>query len=97
MKDPGKRLKILTNNEIQELYGLPHFFQDGREKYFYLNPLEMEELNNLRSKSSKVYFILQLGYFKAKKMFFIFSQQMGGLGPKQPSSSGHAFFHHRGQ
>jgi len=75
MKDPGKRLKILTNNEIQELYGLPHFFQDEREKYFYLNPLEMEELSNLRSKSSKVYFILQLGYFKAKKMFFIFSQQ----------------------
>ena len=72
MEDSGKRLKILTSNEIKELYGLPTFSHEDRIIYFSLNSLEKNELNYYRFIQSKIYFILQLGYFKAKKMFFAF-------------------------
>lgn len=72
MTDLGKRLRIITNNEIQELYGFPHFTCEEREIYFSLNHSEEKELEHLRGVPSKVYFILQMGYFKAKKMFFTF-------------------------
>jgi TnpA family transposase len=75
MKNSGKRIKILTNNEIQDLYGLPKFTPEERMSYFFINSLEKEVLNKFRSKTSKIHFILQLGYFKAKKMFFAFDQQ----------------------
>jgi len=48
MDDPGKRLKILTKNEIEELYGLPRFSYEEREKYFSLELLEENELDKLR-------------------------------------------------
>jgi Domain of unknown function (DUF4158) len=70
MSDPGKRLKILNKNEIEELYGFPRFSCEEREKYFSLESLEKSELKKLRSVPSRVNFILDLGYFKAKKMFF---------------------------
>ena len=70
MNDSRKRLKILDKNEIEELYGFPHFSSEDREKYFSLEPFEKNELKKLRSVPSKVNFILDLGYFKAKKMFF---------------------------
>lgn len=71
MRDSGKRLKILTRSEIQEIYELPIFTGEERMIYFHLDPLEQQELEAFRSSHIKVYFILQLGYFKAKKMFFI--------------------------
>lgn len=74
MKSPSKRLKILTANEIEDLYGLPSFTNEERFKYFTLNSLEEDALKNLRSISSKIVFILSLAYFKAKTMFFTFSE-----------------------
>ncbi|HPO60778.1 MAG TPA: hypothetical protein PLN45_04430 [Exilispira sp.] len=58
MTDLGKRLRIITNNEIQELYGFPHFTCEEREIYFSLNHSEEKELEHLRGVPSKVYFIL---------------------------------------
>jgi hypothetical protein len=37
--------------------------------------LEKRQLNQLRNITASVYFILQLGYFKAKKQFFVFGLQ----------------------
>jgi hypothetical protein len=73
--DPGKRLGILTKSEFQELYGLPHFSSDERAKYFSVDSTEKRELKNLRTTQARLYFILQMGYFKAKKMFFPFESQ----------------------
>jgi len=70
--EPGKRLGILTKSEIQELYGLPRFSCDEKVKYFSIDPSEKIVLNNLRTNQAKLYFIVQMGYFKAKKMFFSF-------------------------
>jgi len=71
MDSHGNRLKILTANEIEELYDLPHFTDEERNLYFSLSPLEHDVLKDLRTTQSKVHFILLLGYFKAKRMFFV--------------------------
>jgi hypothetical protein len=69
----NKRLKILTQNEIDNMYSRPSFNDDERLLYFSLLPKEEEVLNSLRAIKTKAVFILQLGYFKAKQLFFNFS------------------------
>jgi TnpA family transposase len=66
------RLKILSDDEIEALYGRPRFTQEEREEYFTLSAEEKAALGHLHSLKSKVFFILQLGYFKARRMFFVF-------------------------
>ena len=76
MKPSGKRLSILTPDEIEEIYGLPKFSHEDRLIYFSFNHAEKEMVDIHRSYQSILYFILQLGYFKAKKMFFVFDFSM---------------------
>lgn len=66
------RLTILTEKELQAVYGLPQFSDEERSLYFALAPLEKQQLEQVRNLTASVYFILQLGYFKAKKQFFVF-------------------------
>ncbi|WP_141550121.1 DUF4158 domain-containing protein, partial [Bacillus pseudomycoides] len=66
------RLKILSDDEIHRLYSRPIFTYQERVQYFTLSHVEKEVLHTLRSIKSKVYFILQLGYFKSKQLFFQF-------------------------
>ena len=75
MEKSGKRLRILTDNEIKALYDIPNFTDEEREQYFSLDPSEKAEFQKLRSLPSKVHFILLLGYFKAKKIFCLFKGQ----------------------
>ena len=49
MADPGKRLKILTDSEIRELYDLPEFNSEERAQYFALSQAEESVLSSLRS------------------------------------------------
>ena len=72
MYDQSKRLNILTAKEIQAVYGIPQFTPEERIAYFTLDLLEEEQLKNIRYINAAVYFVLQLGYFKAKKQFFAF-------------------------
>ena len=69
-KKTNKRLTVLSKNEINQLYSLPEFNDEQRAFYFYLNDSEKEEMESLRSTESRLYFILQLGYFKYRNMFF---------------------------
>ena len=64
------RLRILSDSEIDALYGRPRFTQEERGEYFSLSLAEKSALEQLRFVSAKIYFILQLGYFKARNMFF---------------------------
>ncbi len=68
-----RHLKILTSNEVDELYGLPALDELQREEYFYLHEPERLAMLSLRGLAAKVYFIIQLGYFKAKQQFYIFT------------------------
>ena len=68
-----KRLQILGDDEIANLYGLPHFTPEEQSEYFALSPRETDAIGQLHSIKSRIYAILQLGYFKARHLFFVFS------------------------
>jgi len=71
INDEQKRLRILGDDELEAIYGRPHFTHEDRCNYFFLSNPEKELLQVLRSVKSQAYFILQLGYFKAKHIFYI--------------------------
>jgi hypothetical protein len=66
------RLKILEDQEIDELYGRPQFNHEERIHFFGLTPEERAVADGHYSLASRVLFILQVGYFKAKNLFFVF-------------------------
>ena len=68
-----KRLYLLSKAEIDDLYARPEFNTDEREIYFTLNSIEQDVLAKYSNTKTRVFFILQLGYFKAKNQFFTFS------------------------
>jgi len=72
MDNPGKRLAILGSAEIEAIYGRPCFTQEERDELFALSVQEKGALGQFHSVKSRAFFILQLGYFKARCMFFIF-------------------------
>ena len=69
-----QRLRILTEEEIEKLYACP-IFSDTERRHFFslptevLNSLKIAKFNG-KNTSSKLYFILQYGYFKAKHQFY---------------------------
>lgn len=67
-----KRITLLSEIEITDLYSRPDFNQHEKELYFTLNEREHLILNQYSSIKTRIYFILQLGYFKAKQQFFKF-------------------------
>ena len=80
-----KRLRILEDEEIEALYGIPRFTPEERLEYFSLVPREKVALEQLHAIKSRLYFILQLGYFKSRHQFFVFS--LGQVGDtEQPAS-----------
>ena len=68
-----RRLRILSEDEIDALYGLPRLSDEERPEYFSLAPTEKSALDQLHSIKSRIYFILQLGYFKSHHLFFVFN------------------------
>lgn len=68
-----KRIYLLSEAEIEELYARPFFTQEEQALYFELNQAELAGLEQLSSLKTRLYFILQLGYFKAKHQFFAFN------------------------
>ncbi len=66
------RLKILTEEELADIYGLPLFDEEERDYYFTLTSEQEQIMETLRGLKSQVFFCLQLAYFKAKQRFFVF-------------------------
>ncbi len=73
MASDSRRLSILTAREVDDLYGLPRFTEDDRDLYFDLSPAERELVDCVFTISVAVHLVLQLGYFKAKRQFFVFA------------------------
>jgi hypothetical protein len=76
MSQNNKRLSILLDSEINELYSPPSLTPEQSRYYFSLNDIEVESFNRLQDRYSRVYFVLLLGYFKIKPVIlnFTFSQ-----------------------
>lgn len=68
-----ERLHLLTDSEVEDLYARPEFNDDDRDYFFTLNEEEHTLLKKYKSLKSKVFLILQMGYFKAIQQFYKFS------------------------
>lgn len=75
MPADSRRLSILTAREIDDLYGLPRFTEDDRHLYFDLSAAERTAVGAVRTASSAIHLVLQLGYFKAKQQFFVYARE----------------------
>ena len=67
------RIRLLPKVEIEDLYARPDFNDYERTCYFTLNIDEIKYVHHYENIKTKLYFILQLGYFKAKQQFFNFN------------------------
>src|SRR5258708_3000378 len=73
MTHTTKHIHLLSEAEIPDLYNRPDFNCDERELYLTINEeRELDILNHYSNTKTRIYFILQLGYFKAKHQFFEF-------------------------
>jgi TnpA family transposase len=68
------KLSILTTSEKRRFESPPSFTSDDRALYFALNKQEMRFIEEFRTSTNKVGFVLQLGYFKANAKFFSAAQ-----------------------
>jgi TnpA family transposase len=71
-KSQKTRINLLSNAEIEELYGIPVFNEQDRDNFFALSNNDWKLLNSYRTQKLKIYFILQLGYFRATRQFYSF-------------------------
>lgn len=65
-----KRLHLLDAAEVAALYDRPCFTDEERAYYFALTPSEMAHMQIFTDGAVQAFFVLQLGYFKAKQRFF---------------------------
>lgn len=72
MSAESRRLSILSASEVDDLYAMPRFTDDERRLYFDLSEPERAAAGAIRTASVAVHLILQLGYFKAKRQFFLY-------------------------
>jgi len=70
MVNTNKRLSILSDIEEFAFYGFPDFVHEQRLTYFHFNDQEWELISKCPSLHTQVHCALQIGYFKAKHMFF---------------------------
>ena len=71
-KNQKTRIILLSNAEIDELYSLPTFNKKDRETFFALSNSDYKLLDEYRTQKLKIYFILQLGYFRTTQQFYNF-------------------------
>ena len=70
MAAPNKRLTIMSEEERFALYGMPDFSESQQQEYFTFTNSEQQLMLSRSTLSAKVYCALQIGYFKAKQLFF---------------------------
>jgi hypothetical protein len=72
------RLSILSGQEVGDLYDLPRFTEEDRHLHFDLSATERDLVGGVATISVAVHLVLQLGYFKAKRQFFVYSLTAAG-------------------
>ena len=74
-ENPGKRLIVLEADEVEAIYGRPRFTHEARVQYFALSSKERAVLDQLHSKKSRLYFILQWAISKPAGCFSSFTSR----------------------
>ncbi len=64
------KMRIFNSLEEAEFESPPKFNSVERKHFFATSVAINELLENLRTPTNKVYFLVSLGYFKARKRFF---------------------------
>lgn len=67
-----EHLEILDEHEIHALYGLPQLNDNQRFLFFEMTDQEIVAMKRFKTYPSRIYFALQLAFFKAKQQFYIF-------------------------
>lgn len=70
MNATNKNITLLFESERSALYEVPEFTTEQRTQYFTLTEKELALALGRKDLSAQIYFILQLGYFKAVKAFY---------------------------
>ena len=73
MLEKSERLNVLSEAEQFALYGLPDFDDSQRMDYFVCTEQELALALGRPTTHAQVHCALQIGYFKAKQAFFLFS------------------------
>lgn len=68
-----QRIQLLPPHEIKDLYALPVFLKDDQEFFFEITPEITSAICQYTTVKTKLYFLLQLGYFKVKHQFYLFT------------------------
>ena len=68
-----KRLKILTDSEVDDLYGVPAFTDAQRDEYFYLDDAEKALVPPHNDGITNAYRVLILGHLKHKPVIHQFT------------------------
>ena len=72
MRASNERLTILSEAEQAALYEIPDFDNAQRLNYLNLTPEEQALMRSRANLASQVHCAIQIGYFKAKHLFFSF-------------------------
>jgi hypothetical protein len=70
MRATNERLTILSEDEQFALYEIPDFDEEQRQYYLQFTEFEQDIIYKRKSLSDKLYCAIQIGYFKAKQIFF---------------------------
>jgi TnpA family transposase len=70
-----KRIQILSDAEVIDIYTRPAFNHLEREEYFVLDTATLATINTMTKLETKVYLILLIGYFRAKPVVPMFQLQ----------------------
>jgi TnpA family transposase len=69
----GKRITLLSKEEIEYFYDIPELTNNDRIALFDLSETDHKEINKLPTEAVKIDYILQLGYFRATNFLFNFT------------------------
>jgi len=69
----GKRITLLSKDEIEYFYDIPELTNNDRMVLFDLSEADHKKIKNLSTEAVKINYILQLGYFRATNYFFNFT------------------------
>ena len=66
-----KRIKILSEPEVDELYSPPSFNEQDQRFFFSLNDADLQMAQRIRDRRNKCMFVVLLGYFRSKPIQII--------------------------